>query len=445
MKIKFLLNKKNYRFIIIALAMLLSCFSCTKEERKEAVSSEIFQTTESIVEPEKYRYIINIGEKSGKVHTYHHGMEIIENPNHIFKTNESLEEILKNEKYDICLTCKAGVKLNLDRYEKTNDKVKNKLIDDEINLINKFMNMYEFGKLDTETQKFLVCLFEVGEWYVDNVYTYQGGNETVSSVNKISNELASQSANQRWNDYKKEYEQVVKRKINNDEKVLPIVYDSNDRPTPMVIYRCELFRNALYGKGSDDDTKKWQRTLKTKDRVEVATEWKNYCVLDDCSKFATAVYYHYINKEILNNVVSDKRTAYDIDLWGTGSELFSYKRSKIINKLVMDSKKFKFIDLTSMDNYNNILAANKNVNNIDLRPGDMIYRKINYKDGIDGHVEFYIGNNRVMSWGRVHKSYYLNKIFKKQGRFFYSNDVNDKEQPYVAIIRFKGDKYEQKN
>ena len=52
---------------------------------------------------------------------------------------------------------------------------------------------------------------------------------------------------------------------------------------------------------------------------EIDKEWKNYCVIDDSSKFAAAVYYHYINKEILKDEKQENRTAYDIDLWGTSS------------------------------------------------------------------------------------------------------------------------------
>ena len=85
-----------------------------------------------------------------------------------------------NEKYDICLTCNAGLKLNLEKYKPTNKIINDDEIDltnNEVNLIKLYMNMYEFGKLDTETQSFLICIFEVGSWYVHNVYTQLGGQK----------------------------------------------------------------------------------------------------------------------------------------------------------------------------------------------------------------------------------------------------------------------------
>lgn len=55
-----------------------------------------------------------------------------------------------------------------------------------------------------------------------------------------------------------------------------------------------------------------------------------------------------------------------------------------------------------------------------------------------GHVEFYLGENKVVSWGGVHKTYTINKLFKIQQNGYYSNDSEDNNRPFVAIIRFIG-------
>lgn len=72
----------------------------------------------------------------------------------------------------------------------------------------------------------------------------------------------------------------------------------------------------------------------------------------------------------------------------------------------------------------------RNNREFNLEIGDLVYRK--------GHVEFYIGENKVVSWGRVHKTYTINKLFKAQFNGYYSDDREDKGRPFVAIIRFIG-------
>ena len=146
------------------------------------------------------------------------------------------------------------------------------------------------------------------------------------------------------------------------------------------------------------------------------------------------MYYHYINKEILNNVVSDKRTAYDIDLWGTGSDKFLGK-SEFTDKLVGT----KVFEVLKIDDINQKIKRDKTIKEKikELKPGDLIYRK--------GHVEFYIGNDKVISWGRIHKTYTLSKRFEKgkNDGYFYSNDENDEGIPFTTIIRFIGGENEE--
>ena len=140
--------------------------------------------------------------------------------------------------------------------------------------------------------------------------------------------------------------------------------------------------------------------------------------------------YHYINKEILKDKEQEERTAYDIDLWGTGSEKFSIKSS--LTKKLVSTNKFDLINLKKLEsnkNGENIELYYEN-NNLDLKEGDLLYR--------NGHVEFYIGNSKVVNWGRVHKKYAINKNFKTTISGFLSDDIEDKKEPVVSIIRFKG-------
>lgn len=421
---------KHFKTLLLLVPLVMLSVSCTKEKRSEIIIREIenetVQTQNITTERNEYRYVIN--RRSGKVHTYSHGIEIIENPDNVIKSNENLEKILENEKYDICLTCYAGLDLNLKKYKKkTNDSKTNKQIDEEIALIEKFMKLYNFGQLDTETQKFLICIFEVGNWYVNNVYTQLGGQKSALEINSIAADNASENAYKRWRDYlDKEY--YSKYELRTEKRILPVVYDGKDS-TDMVTYRCDLFKNAGYGKGDNIYSKSGMQKLKNAEGEEIDREWKNYCVVDDSSKFAAAVYYHYINKEILKDKDSNEKTAYGIDLWGTNSEEF-LKDSKVTKKL-STKKLFKLItwDTLKKKRENDIIELYYNSKRFGLEVGDLICRK--------GHVEFYIGNNKVVSWGRVHKTYTHSKNFEPTINGYKSNDSEDRDIPFTTIIRLR--------
>ena len=428
---------KYFRVVLLLSLIPLFSVSCTRQERSEIIIREIeSETTYTQSTPDaysEYRYVIN--KRSGKVHTYNHGIEIIENPDNILKTNENLEKILEDEKYDICLTCYAGLDLNLKKYKKkTNDSKTNKQIDEEIVLIEKYMRLYEFGQLDSETQKFLICIFEVGNWYVNNVYTQLGGQKSALEINSIAADNASENAYKRWRDYlDKEY--YSKYELRTEKRILPVVYDG-EKSTDMVTYRCYLFKNAGYGKGDSIYSKTGMQILKNAEGEEIDREWKNYCVVDDSSKFAAAVYYHYINKEILKDKDSDEKTAYDIDLWTTGTLDYSSKKSKMVNKLIKLSRKFEFFDKTKIIEENNKYLRGEIDDEFSLKVGDLIYKP--KSKTTDGNVEFYIGNNKVVGWGHINKNYVTKKVFKQINNEFYSDYVEDNDVPYVSIIRFKG-------
>ena len=121
----------------------------------------------------------------------------------------------------------------------------------------------------------------------------------------------------------------------------------------------------------------------------------------------------------------ENRTAYDIDLWGTSSEDF-LTLNKFTEKLIK-TKKFEFYKWSTKNNDKYI--NNNDVNDFDLRIGDAICRK--------GHVEFYIGNNKIVNWGRVHKTYTLNKSFAITNDGVYSNDIKDGQIPFKTFIRLR--------
>ena len=162
---------------------------------------------------------------------------------------------------------------------------------------------------------------------------------------------------------------------------------------------------------------------------EIDKEWKNYCVIDDSSKFAAAVYYHYINKEILKDEKQEKRTAYDIDLWGTSSTMFLYE-NEFTNKLIKTDR-FVMYTLDQVKSKNIYGDVSKMYKEVDLQAGDLICR--------EGNVEFYIDKNSVIGWQRVHNTKKLNKkySYNKDEFYFYNTDELDKGFKYNVIIRFK--------
>ena len=150
---------------------------------------------------------------------------------------------------------------------------------------------------------------------------------------------------------------------------------------------------------------------------------------DDSSKFAAAVFYHYINKEILKDEKLEDRVAYGIDLWGTNSGNY-LNRNSFTNKL-LETRRFKLYT------WDNIMNDDTNIynlldNSFELLVGDLVCRS--------GNVEFYLGNGKIVGWGRVHKTNILNKEFHIERDGFYSDNRDDDKLPYTTILRFKGGK-----
>ena len=197
----------------------------------------------------------------------------------------------------------------------------------------------------------------------------------------------------------------------------------------MVAYRCDLFKDAGYGKGNTDDTKMHMQTIKNPEGEEIFKEYKNYCVIDDSSKFAAAVYYHYINKEILKDEDSDNRIAYGIDLWETSSRKF-LKESEINNTLIK-TEKFEVHILDENREENKYDKGNLWHKNIMLKQGDLLCG--------NGNVDFYIGNNKYVGWGVINKQYYLIKHYEQNqanGYFYNVENAENNNTTYTTIIRF---------
>ena len=170
-------------------------------------------------------------------------------------------------------------------------------------------------------------------------------------IKKIAKESASDVAYAKWNNYwKKDY--FTRYELKDEKKILPTLYDfERKKHSSMVAYRCDLFKDADYGKGNTKNTKINMQTIKNPEGEEIFQEYKNYCVIDDSSKFAAAVYYHYINKEILKDEKLENRIAYGIDLWETGSEKFSIKNK--LTDILTNINKFDNINLKKVNKIKN--------------------------------------------------------------------------------------------
>ena len=420
--------------LIILFVLSTLCFSCTKEKRREIIKEEVTKSDSAIVATNnysdgdsEYKYVIN--KRTGKVHSYSHGSSIVSD-RYRLETNDDIEKILENENYDICLNCYAGLKLNLDKYKTSDKNSYNDEVDitnREVNLIKQYMNMYEFGKCDTETQKFLICIFEVGSWYVNNVYTQLGGQLSAREVDDIAEVEASESAYNKWRNYIDNYGKQYS--FNESKRILPILFPDNP-VTDMVAYYCDLFKDAGYGKGNSIYSKSGLQTFKNAEKEEINTGWKNYFVIDDSSKFAAAVYYHYINKEILTNESIENRIAYGVDLWETSSVNFLSENK--LTDILVKTERFE------------IQALDENVDEDSYDEGNIGHKKFNLKAGDlicgNGNVEFYIGNNKYVGWGVVHKTYYLIKNYQQSNDdgYYYNFDFDGKNIAYTTIIRVRG-------
>ena len=116
------------------------------------------------------------------------------------------------------------------------------------------------------------------------------------------------------------------------------------------------------------------------------------------------------------------------------------KISVFTNKL-FNTRKFEIIEWNMLKKIikNGKIELKYYGENFKLQPGDLLYRQVNYGKKINGHVDFFLNNNNVISWGRVNKKHTIQKQYTPTNIGYISNDINDKEQPFVTIIRFIGE------
>ena len=98
----------------------------------------------------------------------------------------------------------------------------------------------------------------------------------------------------------------------------------------------------------------------------------------------------------------ENRIAYGVDLWETSSVNFLSENK--LTDILVKTERFE------------IQALDENVDEDSYDEGNIGHKKFNLKAGDlicgNGNVEFYIGNNKYVGWGVVHKTYYLIKNYQ---------------------------------
>lgn len=369
------------RFIIFNFVFVCILLSCNKYNK--------YTTDNQIKDYYEYKssYIINID--SNKVHTYEHGNKIIKNVKNKLIMNRDLKEILKNDKYDVCRVCYAGL------------RKLNSISSSNVNLIEKYMKLYEFALNDYKMDDFILSILEVAEWYSNNVYTYQGAHKIKKDIDVMSKK-ANINARAIWEKKRDQFNDV--------EFVMKATSDEIDKQTGSyinndAIYDCDLF-----------------------------LDYSKYQIADDCSKFAAAVYYHYLNK------VEEGNKKISIDLLYTGSSKFRNMNSELIK--LLKKYKFKLYSKVEINKLYQDYLDNKISNKFKLCSGDLIYREPNVENGLivkPAHVEFFINDNFTIGWGRIDQSPITIKNFDDWDNGFLSNYSKDEQMPYTYIVRFNGD------
>ena len=296
----------------------------------------------------------------------------------------------------------------------------------------------------------------VGKAYLDNVYTYLGaGTVAYTGEESIENRIAKKVQDQnrgdydvidtifnekkkmktstitaynKWNDrkdyiYEKIYEQVKNNVVPNDgemteerqetinnlsKQTIKNVYTqmktvANARTTdnPTAIHYLELFDNYS-GSGNNLTIYNFDNTIKL-GKANTKT-----FVGDDCSCFATAVYWYYLNQLERANYLNK------IDLWTTGSSRYINKSNfaNTANPTILDILLKNDFDIYKWEvpDSNTIITNDYYEHNIylntdfKLQPGDLLYRNRG-QNGAKAHVEFYLSDEHSFGWGDIQSSY----------------------------------------
>ena len=297
----------------------------------------------------------------------------------------------------------------------------------------------------------------VGKAYLDNVYTYLGaGTVAYTGEESIENRIAKKVQDQnrgdydvidtifnekkkmktstitaynKWNDrkdyiYEKIYEQAKNNVVPNDgemteerqetinnlsKQTIKNVYTqmktvANARTTdnPTAIHYLELFDN-YNGSGNNLTIYNFDNTIKL-GKANTKT-----FVGDDCSCFATAVYWYYLNQLERANYLNK------IDLWTTGSSRYINKSNfaNTDNPTILDILLKNDFEIYQWDDTEKDVDDEYNIKtSVDfvLKPGDLLYRK--RQNNKNAHVEFYLGKGKSFGWGEIQTSFDDNRNAK---------------------------------
>lgn len=316
--------------------------------------------------------------------------------------------------------------------------------------------MWDYEKTDADKEyeeniaTLLKCIKEVGEAYIENVYTYSAGktlsyNSLDSNGNVIENPKANDST------IKYSIEDRIAKNTTNDVEVTDAIFDVDKRmktssisaynvwneykeniiDSNIGITKDNIKSRKIMMQGADTDTtialhhlglfdeyieRNSSETLKfnfkrynydeNNNRVYIGNANKRNYVADDCSGFAAAVYYYYLNK------IKKEKNGGGIDLWTTGSKKFIDKNS-VIGKILEDNsfKVYRWDEINKdKDKEYNIYIDT----DFKLLPGDLLYRAP--QNGKTAHVEFYLENDDKepfsFGWGDIQSSFENNKNSK---------------------------------
>ena len=283
----------------------------------------------------------------------------------------------------------------------------------------------ELTEVDEEYQERLNLLLEaietVGKAYLDNVYTYQGADDTLWDIETRITDLdttrnaehvtetitgqdrvlktSTVNSYEKWNEHKDRIKDKHYQDITFDEykqkRIMPMVPDDDNKKS---LHHLDILDD--YKRSPKITIKNYDKDIDVlyKDGDEDYRADKGSFVCDDCSSFAAAVYWYYLNQ------LEESKDKDKIDLWYTGSSHFTSttKLSNIINTLLKNDIEIYQWDTnpnTKLDDKHNIYIRT----DFELQPGDLLYRK--EQKGKSAHIEFYLGDNHSFGWGKIQSSY----------------------------------------
>ncbi|MBR4314728.1 MAG: hypothetical protein IKP66_07460, partial [Lachnospiraceae bacterium] len=157
---------------------------------------------------------------------------------------------------------------------------------------------------------------------------------------------------------------------------------------------------------------------------------------DDCSCFAAAVYWYYLNQ------LDDAKDIDKIDLWTTGSSKYISKSKETNKPNILDILINNDFEIYQWDDTEKNIDDDYNIKvnlNFKLQPGDLLYRS-NGKNGASAHVEFYLDDKHSFVWGEIHSSY-ENENESKHFKIIRNLDIYNIGKTVTADKALDGDTY----